>query len=239
MSGHSKWNNIKRKKGAADAKRAALFTKLGREIQVAVKGGGPDPEANSRLKDVIAKAKASNMPVENIKRSIQKASGQGESENYEEITYEGYGPAGVAIMVKCLTDNRNRTAADVRHVYNKFGGNMGTTGCVGFMFQNKGEFVISKEDFPDEEQVMMDALEAGASDFISEDEVYIIYTSEEDFRHLFDEMEKTYTFLEARLGPVADVKVAVEDEEMEAQVEKTLEALEDLDDVSEVYHNLA
>ena len=171
MSGHSKWNNIKRKKGEADAQRGAIFTKLGREIQVAVKNGGADPEGNSRLKDVIAKAKAANMPNDNIQRSIKKASGSNDSDNFEEIVYEGYGPGGVAMMVRTLSDNRNRTAGDVRHIFDKFGGNMGTNGCVSFLFQEKGTIIIDRELYEDEEAVMMDALDSGAEDFAAEDEV--------------------------------------------------------------------
>ncbi|MBR5270690.1 MAG: YebC/PmpR family DNA-binding transcriptional regulator, partial [Clostridia bacterium] len=160
MSGHSKWSTIKRKKGANDAQRAKIFTKIAREIIVAVKNGGPDPENNSRLKDVIAKARSNNMPNDNIQRTIKKAAGSGDTDSYESITYEGYGPNGVAVIVEALTDNRNRTAADVRHAFDKFGGNMGTTGCVSFMFDNKGVIIIENEDI-DEDEITMDALEAG------------------------------------------------------------------------------
>lgn len=165
MSGHSKWNNIKRKKEKTDGARAKIFTKIGRELAVAVKeGGSADPAANSKLKDVIAKAKANNVPNDNIERIIKKAAGEGNSNAYESITYEGYGPAGVAVIVECLTDNRNRTAGDVRHYFDKFGGNLGTTGCVSFMFNEKGVIVLEREGL-DEDTVMSDALEAGASDF--------------------------------------------------------------------------
>lgn len=237
MSGHSKWSTIKRKKGAIDAKRAAVFTKIGRELQVAVKLGGPDPDANSKLKDVIAKAKAANMPNENIKRSISRASGAGANENYDEIVYEGYGPSGVAIMVKCLTDNRNRSAADVRHLYNKYGGNMGTNGCVSFMFQSKGKLIIDREEYEDEDKVTMDALEAGASDILSEEDVYVIYTEEADFSSVREKLEDKYNFLEALLTMVPDTFVDVEDEEANIALEKMIDALEDNDDVNEVYHN--
>lgn len=238
MSGHSKWSNIKRRKGAVDAQRGAIFTKLGKEIQVAVRSGGPDPVSNTRLKDIIAKAKQANMPNDNIKRSIAKAAGSGAKDDFEEITYEGYGPSGVSIMVKCLTDNRNRSAADVRHLYNKFGGNMGTSGCVAFMFQTKGTLVISKEDYPDEEKLMLLALEAGASDFSSEEEVYVISTEEADYKQVRDTLEENhYEFLESHLGPVADNQIVITDEEVAAQLEKMIEALEDHDDVTAVYHN--
>jgi YebC/PmpR family DNA-binding regulatory protein len=238
MSGHSKWNNIKRKKGAADAQRGAAFTKIGREIQVAVKNGGPDPEANSRLKDVIAKAKAANMPNDNIQRSIRKAAGAADSENFEEIIYEGYGPGGVAVMVRTLTDNRNRTAGDVRHVFDKYGGNMGTTGCVSFLFQEKGTIIIDRETCPDEETLMMDALEAGAEDFAAEDEVYVITTSPEDFYQVRASLEaKNYEFVDVSLGPVPVTWTELSDPELAEKMEKLIEKLEELDDVQEVYHN--
>lgn len=238
MSGHSKWNNIKRKKGAADAQRGALFTKIGREIQVAVKAGGPDPAANSKLKDIIAKAKANNMPNDNITRSINKAAGIGSDANYEEINYEGYGPSGVAVIVETLTDNRNRTAADVRHLFDKFGGNMGTTGCVSFMFQKKGQLILSREDYPEEEKVLEAALEAGAADFAAEDEVYVITTEPEDYSTVQETLEgEGYTFADATLGPVADTLVTVEDPEVVEQLEKLIDNLESHDDVMNVYHN--
>ena len=170
MSGHSKWSNIRRKKEASDAAKGAVFTKFAKEIAVAVKAGGPDPAGNSRLKVVVAKAKAANMPNDNINRAIKKAAEAGEGDDYEEITYEGYGPAGVAIMVKTLTNNRNRTAADLRHIFDKNGGNLGVDGSVSFLFNEKGTILISKEDYEDEDQVMADALDCGASDFDSDDE---------------------------------------------------------------------
>lgn len=238
MSGHSKWNNIKRKKGAADAQRGALFTKFGREIQVAVKSGGPDPASNSKLKDIIAKAKASNMPNDNIQRSIDKAAGVGANDNIEEIVYEGYGPQGVAIIVEAVTDNRNRTAADVRHLFSKFGGNMGTTGCVGYLFQPKGQIWLSKEDFPEGEKLLEVALEAGAADFSEDEELYLVTTESAEYDVVRDALEaQGYTFVEATLGPVADTQVTVEDEEVCAQLEKLLDHLEEHDDVLHVYHN--
>ena len=170
MSGHSKWANIKHKKEKGDAARAKIFTKMGREIAVAVKMGGPDPESNSKLKDVIAKAKSLNVPNDNIERSIKKASGEGDTTNYEEIIYEGYGPSGVAVIVETLTDNRNRTASEMRHYFDKFGGNLGQMGCVSFMFDTKGVIIIDNEENElDEETVMMEALDAGASDFSAEE----------------------------------------------------------------------
>lgn len=238
MSGHSKWNNIKRKKGAADAVRGKIFTKLGREIQVAVKSGGPDPESNAKLKDIIAKAKTNNMPNDNIQRSIKKASGAGESENYEEIIYEGYGPAGVAVMVRTLTDNRNRTAGDVRHLFDRNGGNLGTTGCVSFMFQDKGHLTILREDFDDEEQVMLDVLEAGADDFEAGDEVYEVLTEADDFETVRDALQaKNYYFEASGVEPTPDNWIAIEDETAQTQMEKLIDMLEDNDDVQEVFHN--
>ncbi|NLN47302.1 MAG: YebC/PmpR family DNA-binding transcriptional regulator [Clostridiaceae bacterium] len=238
MSGHSKWNNIKRKKGAADAQRGATFTKIGREIQVAVRSGGPDPDVNSRLKDVITKAKSANMPNDNIQRSIKKAAGASESDNFEEIVYEGYGPEGVAVMVRTLTDNRNRTAGDVRHLFDRFGGNMGTSGCVSFQFQDKGNILIEKNDELDEEQVMMDALETGAEDFAEEDEVFVITTTPETYYEVRAALEtKGYELADSSLGPVPITWVEVEDPEAVVKLEKMIDALESHDDVQDVYHN--
>jgi len=238
MSGHSKWNNIKRKKGAADAQRGAVFTKIGRELQVAVKNGGPDPEANSRLKDVIAKAKAANMPNDNILRSIKKAAGAGDNDNFEEITYEGYGPGGVAVMVRTLSDNRNRTAGDIRHIFDKFGGNMGTNGCVSFLFQEKGSLIIDQNEYPDEETVMMDALDAGAEDFMAEDEVYEVTTSPESYMAVREALEKkNYAFLDVSLGPVPVTWTDLSDPDALDQMEKLIDRLEEHDDVQEVFHN--
>ncbi len=238
MSGHSKWNNIKRKKGEADAHRGAIFTKLGREIQVAVKNGGADPEANSRLKDIIAKAKAANMPNDNISRSIKKASGAGETDTFEEILYEGYGPGGVAVMVRTLSDNRNRTAGDVRHTFDKYGGNMGTNGCVSFLFQEKGTLIIDRELFDDEETVMMDVLDAGAEDFAAEDEVYEVTTAAEDYQSVRAALEaKKYGFIDISLGPVPVTWTAIEDADLAEKMEKLIDKMEELDDVQEVFHN--
>ena len=238
MSGHSKWSNIKNKKGKADAQRGAVFTKLGRELAIAVKNGGPDPSGNSRLKDVIAKAKAANMPGDNISRSIKKAAGSSDADNFEEIRYEGYGAAGVAVIVNTLTDNRNRTAADVRHIFDKFGGNLGTTGCVSFMFEEKGTIIVSREDFADEDQVMLDSLEAGAEDVGNEEEVYEITTSSADYYAVKDALEsKGYTFLDSSLGMVPNTWTTVTDEDTQNKLERMIELLEDHEDVKEVFHN--
>ena len=238
MSGHSKWSNIKRKKEASDAANGAIFTKLAKELAVAVKAGGPDPDGNSRLKDVISKAKAANMPNDNINRAIKKAAGAGEGDDYEEITYEGYGPGGVAVMVRTLTNNRNRTAADVRHIFSKYGGAMGVTGSVSFLFEEKGVILISKEDFEDEDTVMMDALDCGAADFASEDEYYEVDIAPDDYYTVKDALEaKGYTFLDASLGPVATTSADVADENIISSLEKMLDMMEENEDIQEVYHN--
>ncbi|MCR4669705.1 MAG: YebC/PmpR family DNA-binding transcriptional regulator [Saccharofermentans sp.] len=238
MSGHSKWSNIKRKKEAADAAKGAVYTKLAKEIAVAVKAGGADPAGNSRLKDVISKAKAANMPNDNINRAIKKAAGAGEGDDYEEITYEGYGPGGVAIMVRALTNNRNRTAADVRHIFDKNGGNLGVGGSVSFLFEEKGVIVISREDFEDEDTVMGDALDCGAADFSSDDEYYEIITAPEDYYTVKDALEaKGYSFADSTLGPVATTSAKVDDEETCEKLEKMLDMMEDNEDIQEVFHN--
>ncbi|HCW03368.1 MAG TPA: YebC/PmpR family DNA-binding transcriptional regulator [Clostridium sp.] len=237
MAGHSKWHNIQAKKGKMDAKRGKIFTKIGKEIAVAVKSGGPNPETNPKLKDVIAKAKANNMPQDTINRAIKKSSGELDSVNYEEIVYEGYGPSGIAVMVNVLTDNKNRSAGNVRHAFTKYGGNLGATGCVGFMFQHKGEIVIEKSDDIDEDELMMEALEAGAEDFVSEEEVYIITTAVEEFAVVREALEaKGLKFLEAELNMIPDTYTAI-DEETAVKFQKMLDALEDDDDVQNVYHN--
>jgi YebC/PmpR family DNA-binding regulatory protein len=238
MSGHSKWNNIKRKKGVADAQKGAVFTKIGRELAVAVRQGGADPESNSRLKDLILKAKAANMPNDNISRSIKKASGANETESFEEIVYEGYGPGGVAVMVRSLSDNRNRTAGDIRHLFDKFGGNMGTAGCVSFLFSEKGEILIDREAYPDEEAVMMDALEAGAEDFAAEDEVFIVTTEPSLYPSVRKILEqKGYAFAAASLGPVPVTYTELTDPDMSEKMERLIERLMEHDDVQEVFHN--
>lgn len=236
MSGHSKWSTIKRKKGANDAQRAKIFTKISREILVAVKAGGPDPENNSSLKDAIAKGRAANMPNDNINRTIKKAAGSTDGDNYETVTYEGYGPSGVAVIVNTLTDNRNRTAANVRHYFDKFGGNMGTTGCVSFMFDQKGVIVIENEDI-DEDEITMDALEAGADDISVEQECIEITTAPEDFHAVRDALEAKYTLSSAEISMVPQTMTELTDEKQIQMMSKMLENMEDDDDVQDVYHN--
>ena len=236
MSGHSKWSTIKRKKGANDAQRAKIFTKIAREIIVAVKNGGPDPENNSRLKDVIAKARSNNMPNDNIQRTIKKAAGSGDTDSYESITYEGYGPNGVAVIVEALTDNRNRTAADVRHAFDKFGGNMGTTGCVSFMFDNKGVIIIENDDI-DEDEITMDALEAGAEDIEIDGDVIEITTAPEDFGAVREALEAKYTISDAQVSMVPQTMTELTDPDSIKNMGRMLEMLEDNDDVQDVYHN--
>ncbi len=236
MSGHSKWSTIKRKKGANDAQRAKIFTKIAREILVAVKAGGPDPDNNSSLKDAIAKARAANMPNDNISRTIKKATGSTDGDNYETVTYEGYGPSGVAVIVNTLTDNRNRTAANVRHYFDKFGGNMGTTGCVSFMFDQKGVIVIENDSI-DEDEITMDALEAGADDISVEAECIEITTAPEDFHAVRDALEAKYTLSSAEISMVPQTMTELTDEKQIQMMSKMLENMEDDDDVQDVYHN--
>ena len=237
MSGHSKWANIKHKKGKADALRGKITTKISREITIAVRMGGADPTGNMKLKLALSKAKANNIPKDNIQRAIQKGAGALEGQSFEEITYEGYGPAGVAMMVSCLTDNRNRTAADVRHVFSKYGGNLGATGCVGYMFQQKGVFAVSKETGVEEDDLMMIALEAGAEDIKNEEEGFEIVTTPDTF----DAVEKALAdagieveMAEITMIPDTMAELSAEDAE---RVQKMLDVLEDLDDVQDVYHN--
>ena len=236
MSGHSKWHNIAAKKGKADAARGKIFTKLGRELLIAVKEGGPDPAGNSKLKNVIAKCKAANMPNDTINNAIKKASSS--NENYEELTYEGYGTGGVAVIVKASTDNKNRTAADVRHVFDKAGGNLGTNGCVSYMFESKGVIIIEKENCPfEEDDLMMIALEAGAEDFSSEDKVYEIKTAPNDFTAVTEALtEKGLNFLEAGIQMIPSSYIKL-DETGSQKMQRLIDNLEDLDDVLEVYHN--
>lgn len=238
MSGHSKWNNIKRKKEKTDGARAKVFTKIGRELAVAVKeGGGPDPNSNSRLRDCIAKAKAANVPNDNIERIIKKAAGDGDDTKYETITYEGYGPSGVAVIVESLTDNRNRTAGDVRHYFDKFGGNLGTSGCVSFLFAQKGLIVVEREGL-NEDKVMEDSLEAGASDFQADEDVFEIYTEPDDFSGVLADLEKKgYEFVSAEVEMVPNTMTAIPDEDARTKMQRLLDALEDNDDVQNVWHN--
>ncbi|MCH5212071.1 MAG: YebC/PmpR family DNA-binding transcriptional regulator [Oscillospiraceae bacterium] len=238
MSGHSKWSTIKRKKGANDAARAKVFTKIAREIIVAVKSGGPDPDNNANLKNIIAKARSANMPNDNINRTIKKAAASGEGDNYEPITYEGYGPAGVAIIVETLTDNRNRTAADVRAAFSKYGGNMGTTGCVSFMFDHKGIILIENEDGElDEDEVTMDALEAGAEDVTFEDDIIEIETDPADVEAVREALADKYTIASAEAAQVAQTLTTLTDEKQIANMRKMLDTFEDNDDVQNVYHS--
>ena len=238
MSGHSKWHNIAAKKGKADAARGKVFTKLGRELLIAVKQGGPDPAGNSKLKEVIAKCKANNMPNDTINNAIKKASGAGNSANYEEITYEGYGINGVAVIVNASTDNKNRTAADVRHIFDKAGGNLGTSGCVSYMFDKKGIIVIEKEGCPlNEDDLMMLAIEAGAEDFSAEEEVYQITTAPSDFTSVTETLTNNgLTFLEAGVQMIPSTYITL-DENASEKMQRLIDNLEDLDDVLEVFHN--
>lgn len=238
MSGHSKWSNIKHKKEKSDSQRAKVFTKLGREITVIVKSGGPDPEVNSKLKDVIAKARQNNMPNDNIMRCIKKASGEMSADNYENIIYEGYGPGGVAVIVETLTDNRNRTAGDMRHYFDKCGGNLGQSGCVTFMFDEKGIILINKEK-ADEDELMMEALDAGADDFNAEEDDYFeIITSPEDFGRIREALEgKGYEFESAEVMRIPQTTVTLSDEMDIKNMNKLIDMLDDNDDVQNVYHN--
>lgn len=238
MSGHSKWANIKNKKEKTDAARGKIFTKIGREIAIAVKEGGADPANNSKLRDVIAKAKANNMPNDNITRSIKKASGELGSVNYEEITYEGYGPNGIAVIVDVVTDNRNRTAAEVRHIFDKSGGSMGASGCVSWMFERKGVIVIERSASLSEDDVMMAALDAGAEDVVPQDDVFEVYTAANDFSAVREALEgQGFEFLSAEVSMIPSNTVDIKDEETIAKMEKFLERFDDNDDVQEVYHN--
>ena len=236
MSGHSKWNNIKRKKEKTDAQKAKIITKIGREITVAVKEGGADPNSNGKLRDLIAKAKSNNVPNDNIDRIIKKA-GSGDKADYESIVYEGYGPNGVAVIVETLTDNRNRTASDVRHYFDKFGGNLGTSGCVSFMFNEQG-VIVMENTFTDEEKLMEDIMEAGADDYsIDEDEVEIV-TSPADFQSVRDALTGLgYTFVSADVEMVPSNYVTLTDPDHILKMNLLLEHLEDNDDVQNVYHN--
>lgn len=240
MSGHNKWSTIKQKKGKNDAARAKIFTKIGRELIVAVRdGGSADPAANSKLRDCIAKAKANNVPNENIDRIIKKAAGEAGGANYEAVTYEGYGPSGIAVIVEALTDNRNRTAGDVRHYFDKFGGNMGTPGCVSFMFEQKGVLVLDKEDNEvEEDKLMEDALEAGAADFEADEDIYTVYTEPSDMGAVRDDLTaKGYTFASAEVEMVPSTYTKIDDPDVQVKMQKLLDMLEDNDDVQNVWHN--
>ena len=236
MSGHSKWHNIQAKKGKADAARGKIFTKLGRELLIAVKEGGPEPAGNSKLKAVIAKCKAANMPNDTINKAIQKASSS--NENYEEITYEGYGPNGVAVIVNASTDNKNRTAADVRHVFDKAGGNLGTSSCVSYLFNKKGIIVIDKTKVSlSEDDLMLLAIDSGAEDFASEEECYEITTDPSDFTAVREALEKeNIEFVQAEVQMIPTTYVEL-DEKGTERMQRLIDSLEDLDDVMDVYHN--
>lgn len=238
MSGHSKWNNIKNKKGKEDARKGRVFTKLGRYIMVAARDGGSDPDYNPSLKAAIDKAKAENMPNDNIERAIKKGSGELGNAVFEEITYEGYGPGGVAVIVECLTDNRNRTAADVRHAFDKHGGNLGTNGSVTFMFEKKGQIGIAKDDKVDADELMMEALDLGAEDIIEREEAFQILTSQEDYMKVRDGLDgKGYEFIVSEVSYLPNTMAEVTDEKIITDLDKLIDMLEDNDDVQEVYLN--
>lgn len=235
MSGHSKWANIKVKKGKTDAVRGSVFTKIGRELAIAVKQGGADPNNNSRLRDVIAKAKQNNMPNDNIQRSIKKASGELDSVNYEDINYEGYAAGGVAVIVETLTDNKNRTAGEVRHLFDKYGGSLGQTGCVSFMFNKKGIVIADKQGFEEDDMLML-ALEAGAEDLITDDEVYEIFTAPAQLSDVADKLrESGVNVLSQNIDMISDVEI--EPNEHLESIRKLIDKLEENDDVQNVYHN--
>ena len=237
MSGHSKWANIKHKKEKTDGERAKIFTKLGREIAVCVKQGGPDPASNFKLKDIIYKAKSNNMPNDNIERCIKKAAGEAGGDDYMEMVYEGYGPKGVAVIVETLSNNKNRTSGDIKHFFDKFGGNLGAIGCVSWMFDKKGLIVIEDEDI-DEETLMMDALDAGAEDFSPEDGCFEITTAPDDFGKVAGALEsKGYTPTSAEVTMIPQNYISLSDPHDITMMTKLLENLEDNDDVQNVYHN--
>ena len=238
MSGHNICSTIKRKKGANDAARAMVFTKIGRELAVAVKNGGPDPNNNAKLRDVIAKAKQNNVPNDNIDRMLKKAAGESDSTNFEEIVYEGYGPSGIAVVVEALTDNRNRTASEVRHYFDKAGGNMGTPGSVTFMFDRQGVIVIEKEDV-DEDQLMEDALEAGASDFLTDEEdIFEIRTEPNDVGAIRDELEgKGYHIISSEAAYVPQTYTRLESEDDMKNMARMIDMFEENDDVQNIWHN--
>ena len=238
MSGHSKWHNIAKRKGANDAKKAKIFTKIGREMAIAIKeGGSANPEFNARLRDCIAKAKANNMPNDNIKRTLDKYSGANGQVNYEANNYEGYGVGGVAVVVETLTDNKNRTVADVRHLFDKYGAGLGATNCVSWQFDKKGVIIMERGEL-DEDTVMMQALEAGAEDFQADENTFEIYTAPEDFSAVREALETLgYSFVEAEVELVPQNYITLEKEEDMAQMRKLLDNLEDNDDVQAVWHN--
>lgn len=237
MSGHSKWNNIKRKKEKTDAQKAKIFTKVGRELAVVVKEGGANPDSNFKLRDAIAKAKANNVPNDNIERIIKKAAGE-DGSTYEEITYEGYGPFGTAIIIEALTDNRNRTAGNIRHYFSKYGGNMGSTGCVSFMFKEKGIIAIDSENITDESSFEEDVIESGALDFVKDEDCFVVYTEKEDYEVVYEYLKnKGYEFISSEVGMVPDNYVSLSEEESE-KVNVLLDILDEDEDIKNVWHNL-
>ena len=237
MSGHSKWSNIKHKKEKSDAAKAKIFTKVGKEIAVAVKAGGPDPVSNSKLKELIAKAKSLNVPNDNIDRIIKKSSGA-DAVDYEEVVYEGYGPSGVAVIVEATTDNRNRTGGNVRHFFDKYGGNLGQSGCVSFMFEDKGVIIVERESGADEDKLMEDSLEAGAEDFVADEEVFEIYTVPTDLMAVKEDLEaKGYVIASSEKDKIPSNYVTLTDEEDIKKMNLLIEHLEEDDDISEIYHN--
>ncbi len=237
MSGHSKWKNIMHKKEKTDAQKAKVFTKIGKEMAIAIREGGPDPVSNSKLRDLIQKAKANNVPNDNIDRVIKKFSGENNIA-YDEITYEGYGPSGVAVIVKATTDNRNRTAGEVRHYFDKYGGNLGQNGCVSYLFEEKGVIVIERTDAVDEDKLMECALESGAEDFAAEEECFEIYTVSSDLYAVKEALEAAgYTLVSAETDMIPQNYVTLENEDDIKHMQLLLDNLEDNDDVSEVYHN--
>ncbi len=239
MSGHSKWANIKHKKEKSDAQKGKIFSKLGREIMICVKEGGADPEANQKLKDIIAKAKACNMPNDNISRSIKRAAGGMDATNYEVVWYEGYGPEGVALMVKAMTDNRNRTAGDLRHYFDKYGGNLGSTGCVAFMFNERGVMLVERSQDVDEDKLMLDAMDLGADDFKIWDDSYEITTLPQDFYTIREGLEKIgYKIVSAAIEMSPVSFTSIKDPKHLEQMEKLIEQLDELEDIQEVFHNL-
>lgn len=238
MSGHSKWHNIQAKKGKTDAQRGKIFTKLGRELAVAVKEGGPDPSSNTRLRYAIDKAKQSNMPSDVINRAIKKASGELNSVNFESITYEGYGIAGSAVIVECLTDNKNRTAGDVRHCFDKFGGSLGSNGCVSYLFKSKGIIIIEKKDGLDFDSVFMQAVDAGADDIVEEDDAFTIITKNDNLLKVKSNLENSgLIVVSSDIELVPDLYIELDEDKFET-FQKMIEKLEDLDDVQQVYHNV-
>ncbi|MCL2741115.1 MAG: YebC/PmpR family DNA-binding transcriptional regulator [Oscillospiraceae bacterium] len=243
MSGHSKWANIKHRKGKSDEQKGRAFTRIGREIAVIVRQGGPDPNVNYALRDVIVKAKRANMPGDNIAKCIKKASGEGGSEDYESLSYEGYGPGGVAVIIEAMTDNRNRTAGDVRHLLDKHGGNLGSNGCVSYLFDRKGLIVVDREGSSapgalDEDAAMMEALDAGAEDFKAMEGWYEVITDPSEFYAVSTALEsKGYAFLSAEVGMVPKVTVGLADPRHAGQMERMIDAIEGLDDVQGVFHN--